>query len=63
MTTPIPPARRVKTLSMPYKVLVLRADPDFEAMKRKDPFYEFQGRTFTENTANQGPYSTVPNTR
>lgn len=59
----IPAPRRGKTLEMPYKILVLRADPDFEAMKRKQPSYEFTGRTFFENPANQGPYSTVPNIR
>ena len=54
---------RVKTLEMPYKVLVLRADPDFEISKRKEPFYEFTGRRFDENTANKGAYSDVPNIR
>ena len=44
--------------------MVLRADPDFEAAKRKEPFYEFSGgRNFYENTSVQGPYSTVPNIR
>lgn len=57
----VPP--KVKTLEIPYKVLVLRADPDFEVMRRKDPFYEFTGRTFSANTANQGASSDVPNIR
>lgn len=62
---PIPPVKKVKTLAIPYKVLVVRADPDFEAQKRKDPFYSFGDgrREFNENTAVQGPYSTVPNIR
>lgn len=60
----IPPLKKVTTLATPFKVLVLRADPDFEAAKRKEPFYEFSnGRRFDENTAQQGPYSTVPNIR
>lgn len=64
MALPIPPVPRVKTLQTPFKVLVLRADPDFEASKRKEPFYEFSnGRKFNEDTSKQGPYSTVPNIR
>ena len=60
MTTYNPPTR-VKTLEMPYKVLVLRADPDFEQAKRKEPFYEFTGRRFDANTATRGAYSSAPN--
>lgn len=60
---PYNPPHRVKTLEIPYKVLVLRADPDFEVMRRKDPFYEFAGRTFTGNTSNLGASSDVPNIR
>lgn len=56
------PAMKVSTLAMPYKALVVRADPDFEANKRKDPFYRFSnGRRFDENTGLKGAYSTVPN--
>ena len=62
MTRYTPPTA-VKTLEMPYKVLVLRADPDFDAAKRKEPFYEFTGRRFDDNTANKGAYSDVPNIR
>ena len=57
------PSTKVKTLQMPYKALVLRADPEFEAAKRKEPFYEFTGRRFDEDTSKQGPYSDVPNAR
>lgn len=63
MTVYSPPLR-VKTLNMPMKVLVLRANPEFEKEKTKEPFYKFSnGREFNENTARQGPYSTVPNIR
>jgi hypothetical protein len=55
----VPP--KVKTLEIPYKVLVLRADPDYEAQRTKDPFYEFTGRTFRANTATKGAYSDTPN--
>lgn len=58
-----PKATKVRTLEIPYKSLVLRHDPDFEASKRREPFYEFTGRTFREDTSRQGPYSTVPNDR
>ena len=55
------PPTKVRTLQMPFKVLVLRADPNFEASKRREPFYEFSnGRRFDENTAIQGPYSKLP---
>lgn len=58
------PSTSVRTTETPFKVLILRADPDFEASRAKEPFYEFSnGRTFKENTAKQGPYSTVPNIR
>lgn len=57
---PYNPPTKVKTLEIPYKVLVLRADPAFEAAKRNEPFYEFSNvRRFNENTAIQGPYSST----
>lgn len=57
------PPHRVKTLPIPYKVMVLRADPNHEAAKKKEPFYEFTGRRFDDDTANKGAYSDVPNIR
>lgn len=64
MTAPYKPPTKVTTVSIPFKTLVLRADPDFEAGKRKETFYQFSnGRTFRENPALQGPYSDVPNER
>jgi hypothetical protein len=55
--------RKVKTLQIPYRALVIRADPDFESAKRKEPFYQFSnGRRFDEDTSRQGPYSDEPNT-
>ena len=56
-------AKKVTTRQIPYAALVHRADPDFEASKRKEPFYEFTRRKFNENTAVQGPYSDEPNNR
>lgn len=59
-----PPTTKVSTLAIPYRALVLRADPEFEQRRRKEPFYEFSnGRRFDENTARQGPYSDLPNQR
>lgn len=64
MTTRYNPPTKVVTTEVPFKVLVIRADPSFEAAKTKEPFYKFSnGREFNENTARQGAYSTVPNTR
>lgn len=64
MAQPYNPPHKVKTIEVPYRTMVLRAEPDFEALKRKEPFYEFSnGKRFNENTAKQGPYSTVPNER
>lgn len=55
---PYKPPTKVTTLDVPYRVVVLRADPAFELEKRNEPFYEFSnGRRFNENTAVQGPYS------
>lgn len=64
MTARYTPPIRVRTLAMPFKVLVMRANPEFEKEKTKEPFYRFSnGREFNENTAHQGPYSSVPNIR
>ena len=64
MSAPYKPPVKVRSMQTPFKVFILRADPNFEASKRKEPFYLFSnGRRFDENTAIQGPYSTVPNIR
>lgn len=56
-----PTTPRVKTVQIPFKILIIRADPAFETEKRRDPFYKFSnGREFNENTAKQGPYSDAP---
>ena len=61
MATRYNPPTKVKTIVIPFKVIVMRADPAFEAEKRKEPFYRFSnGRLFLENTAEQGPYSPLP---
>lgn len=55
------PPTKVRTVETPYRVFVLRADPNFEQEKRKEPFYIFSnGRRFLENTATKGAYSSTP---
>ncbi len=57
-TTPYNPPTKVRSLTVPFKTLVVRADPDFEQAKRREVFYEFSnGRMFRENNAVQGPYA------
>jgi len=54
-------ALKVRTLQIPFKVLVVRANPAFEAEKRKDPFYKFSNdREFNQITAKHGAYSDAP---
>ncbi len=41
-----------------WKSVVVAADPDFEAAKRREPEYEFSnGKVFTANRANRHPYN------
>lgn len=47
---------KVRSLDLPYKVQILRADPDFEREKRKQPEYEFRGRSFTADPSHRGAY-------
>jgi hypothetical protein len=56
-----PSVPKVKTLQIPFKVLVVRADPGFEASRSKDPFYKFSnGREFEAKTSTRGAYSSAP---
>jgi hypothetical protein len=60
MSVPYNPPHQVRSITIPFKVLVVRADPDFEQQKRREVFYEFSnGRRFIENNAVQGPYLNV----
>lgn len=57
MTAPYKPPTKVRTVQVPFLTLVLRADPDFQRAKRREPFYEgSNGRTFYGNNATSGPY-------
>ena len=40
-----------------WKSVVVKADPDYEARKRREPEYEFSnGKVFTANRATRFPY-------
>jgi O-glycosyl hydrolase len=62
MTTRYRPPTRVRNVNIPIKALTLQADPDYEAAKRKEIFYEFSnGRKFTGDNRLRGPYSDAGN--
>lgn len=49
-----------RNLNVPFKALVLRADPDFETEKRREVFYQFSnGRRFVQNPTQHGAYSSA----
>lgn len=51
------PPTKVRTRQIPYRAMVLRADPQLEYMNRHQPFYEFSnGRKFTGNEKQHGVY-------
>lgn len=57
MTTPYKPPTKVTTVSVPFLTLVMRADPDYQRAKRREPYYDFaNGRTFYGDNATTGPY-------
>ena len=46
------------TLSVPWKVLILRHDPDWERDKRSELEYQFSnGREFRANPTTRGAYA------
>jgi hypothetical protein len=50
------PPTKVVSNTIPIETIVARADPDFERETRREPFYEFDRRTFYGNNATSGPY-------
>lgn len=47
-----------RSVERTWKEIVVEADPDFEAEKRKETEYEFSnGRKFTANPAKRGAYA------
>lgn len=53
------PPTKVRNLDIQFKTLVVRADPNFEQQKRREPFYEEgEGRTFYGNNYTSGAYHT-----
>jgi hypothetical protein len=48
-----------KSVDVTWKSLVVKADPDFEAEKRRVTEYEMSnGRTFKANPTHRHPYNT-----
>jgi len=57
MTAPYNPPTKVTTVNIPFRTIVIRADPDFERAKRRELYYIFSnGRTFRGDNATTGPY-------
>lgn len=57
MPGPSPRSTNTKSVERTWKSVVVAADPDFEAQKRREPEYEFSnGKVFTANRANRHPY-------
>jgi hypothetical protein len=48
---------RVKSVTIPWRSIVIRADPDYEKTKRNEVEYEFSKRVFTGNMARRGAYA------
>ena len=58
MSGPSHSTTRTKTVERTWKSLVLKADPDFEAERRREPEYEFSnGRVFKADRAKRHPYN------
>ncbi len=57
MSAPYNPPIKVTTVTIPFRTIVIRADPDFERAKRRELYYVFSnGRTFRGDNATTGPY-------
>jgi hypothetical protein len=57
MAGPTPRATNTKSVDRTWKSAVVAADPDFEALKRREPEYEFSnGKVFSANRATRFPY-------
>lgn len=50
-------ARLPKSVTIPFRTSVLKADPDFEMARRQEIEYEMTGRVFKGNSSTRGPYS------
>lgn len=59
MATPVTP--KVQTAEVPWKTLVVRADPDFEYHRRHVLEYEFTGHDFYSNPTLRGAYAETRN--
>lgn len=52
-----PRYQQPRRLEMPYKVLVIRADPNFERAKHNEVQYEFTSRIFRGDNSRSGAYA------
>lgn len=58
MSQPYKPPTKVVSVDIPFRTLVLRADPDFDRAKRREEYYRFSnGRVFRGDNATTGPYA------
>jgi hypothetical protein len=48
---------RVRSLTRPFLVKVLEADPNFQQEKKRQPEYEFSGKTFYADPSKRGAYA------
>lgn len=46
-----------KSIDRTWRSIVVKADPDYEASKRREPEYEMSNKTFTANRAERHPYN------
>src|SRR5258708_5460636 len=51
------PPTRVTPLGIPYRSLVVRADPEFERLKHREVEYEFDGQIFLADPYQRGSYN------
>ena len=57
MSQPYNPPHNVVSVDTPWRIIVVRADPDFERAKRREVYYQFSnGRTFRGDNATTGAY-------
>ncbi len=57
MTAPYNPPTKVVSVDVPFRTIVLLADPDFERAKRREPYYCMaSGRVFYGDNATTGAY-------
>jgi hypothetical protein len=56
MSDDLDPRSGKRTIELPFRYLVKRADPDFEKDRLYEPEYEFRGRKFIAKRNVRGAY-------